>query len=92
MGESPERTELADLLGQGGHAVGIRDVAGQADGALDDRGLQVDDDQVVGHATQPVDTTAAHAAGGSRDDGDAHDVHLRGWPAKPVVVEEGSPT
>ena len=74
VGQCTERAELADPIGQRRHRVGIADVAGDADGAVDAGVAQVDGDEVVDRRAQAVDAGTAHPAPRAGDDAHRHGV------------------
>jgi hypothetical protein len=77
--EGAEPTPRRDGVGQVTHRHDVGDVARDAQGAVDGRGLEVDgDDLVVGTVPERVDARPAHASCGSGDHDHAHDAIMVG--------------
>ena len=72
MSKGAERAETPYLLDQPGDRLRVGDVARHPDDAGDLRLPEVDGDNVVDGAAQPVDAGAPHAPRRTGDDGNAH--------------------
>ncbi len=67
-----EDAELADAIDQGGDGIRIADVARNPDGPLDVRFAEVDGEEMIHRAAQPIDTCSPHAARRARHHAHAH--------------------